>query len=91
MCSNSAQANCASADTGAAQNTQTGYISCRHGPPFQDIDAWLRQINSCANVQTCVAIAKSTLDTSLNLAVMHSPKCKVMHIDIPNSVANIKH
>ena len=48
-------------------------------------------INSCANVQTCIALAKSALDANLNLAMLHCPKCKVMHIDTPNSGANIKH
>ena len=73
------------------KNTQTGYISCRQGLPLQDIAACLKQINSCANVQTCIATAKSALDANLNLAMLHCPKCKVMHIDIPNSVVNIKH
>ena len=91
MCSNAVQANCASADAGAAQNEQTGYASCRQSPLLQDITTWLRQINSYANVQTCIATAKSALDANLNLAMLHCPKCKVMHIDIPNSIANIKH
>ena len=61
------------------------------GPAIQDIAAWLKQINSCANVQTYIAIAKPALDANLNFAVLHCPKCKVMHIDIPNGIANIKY
>ena len=73
------------------QNTQTGYVSCRQGLLLQDIVAWLKQINSCANVHTCIATEKSALDAKLNLAMLHCSKCKVMHIDIPNSVTNVKH
>ena len=73
------------------QNTQTGYVACRQGPLLQDITAWLKQINSYANVQTCIDTAKLALDADLNLAMLHCPKYKVMHIDIPNSVANVKH
>ena len=62
QCSNAAQVNCASADAGAVQNTQTGYVSCRQSLSLYDISAWLKQINSCANVQTCTATAKSALD-----------------------------
>ena len=90
-CSNAVQENCVFSDAGAAQHTQTGYISCRQGPPLQDIATWLKQINPCENMQTCITIAKSALDANLNLVVLHCPKCKVMHIDMPNSVANIKH
>ena len=90
-CSNAAQANYASADAGVLQNIQTGYISCRQGLSLQDIAAWLKQINLYANMQTCIATAKLALDANLNLTMLHCPKCKVMHIDIPNSVANIKH
>ena len=73
------------------QNIQTGYVPYGQGPLLQDISAWLKQINSCANVQTCIAIEKSALDANLNLAMLYCTKCKAMHIDIPNSVANIKH
>ena len=73
-CSDTAQANCASADACTRQNTQTRYVYCRQGPQFQGIAAWLKQINSCANVSTCIAIAKSTLDANLNLAVLHCHK-----------------
>ena len=89
--SDAAHANCASADAGAMHNTQAGYISYRQGPPLHCIAAWVKQINSCANVQPCIDIAKLALDVDLNLAVLHCPKCKAMHIDTPNSVANIKH
>ena len=91
MCSDAAPTNCASADAGATPNTQTGYISCRQSPLFQDISAWLKQINSCAKCPDLHSYSKSALDANLNLAVLHCPKCKVMHIDIPNSIANIKH
>ena len=63
--------------------TQTGYVSCRQGPPLQDIAAWLKQINLCANVQTCIAIEKPALDANLNLIVLHCPSCKLIYIDIP--------
>ena len=42
-------------------------------------------------MHTCIAIAKLALDAHLNLAELHYPKYKVMHIGIPNSVANTKH
>ena len=91
MYSDAAHANCASADAGAAPNTHTGYISCRKGPPIQDIAAWLEQINLCGNMQTCKATIKSALDANLSFAVLYYLKYEVMHIDIPNSVASIKH
>ena len=31
------------------------------------------------------------LNANLQLAVLHCPKCKAMHIDTSNSIANIKH
>ena len=89
--SNAAQANCASVDTGAVQNTQIGYASCGQGPPLQDIAVWLKQINSYANVQIYKATVKSALDANVNLAMLHCPKCKVINIDIPNNVTNTKH
>ena len=73
------------------QNTHTGCISYRQGPLLQGIAYWLKQINSCANVHTCIATEKSALYANLNLAVLYCPKCKAMHIHIPNSVAKIKH
>ena len=42
-------------------------------------------------MQTRIDIAKMVLNANLQLAVLHCPKCKAMHIDTPNSVANIKH
>ena len=89
--SDSAQANCPSDDAGSAQNTQTGYVHYRQGPVLQYITAWLNQINSYANVQTCTAIENLALDANLNLAMLHCLKCKVLYIDTPNSVTNIKY
>ena len=85
------QANYASADACTAPNTQTGYISCRQGLLLWDIAVKSNQINLCASVQTSIATAESALDANLNLAVLHCPKGKVMHIDTPNSVENIKY
>ena len=90
-CSNAVQANCASADTRAMQNTQTAYVFLKKISLLQSFAARLKQTNSYLNMQTCITIAKSALDTNLNLAMLHYPKCKVMHIDTPNSIANIKH
>ena len=91
ICSDTVHANCASANTGAAHNTQAGHISYRQGPPLQGISAWLKQINLCANMQTCIDISELALDANLNLAMLHCPKCQAMYIDTPKSIANIKH
>ena len=79
-CSNAVQANCASADTRAVQNTQTVYVFLKKISLLQGIAARLKQTNSYSNVQICIAIAKSELDANLNLTMLHGPKCKVMHI-----------
>ena len=42
-------------------------------------------------MQTFIDIAKMVINANLQLAVLHYPKCKAVHIDTPNSVANIKH
>ena len=41
-------------------------------------------------MQTYIAISKSALDENLSLAMLYCPKCKVMHIDVSNSVAKLK-
>ena len=89
--SDAAHANCASADAGAAHNTQAGYIYCMQGPLIQDISAWLKSTNLCANMQIYTDIAKMALNGSSQLTVLHYPKCKAMRIDTPNGVAKIKH
>ena len=61
------------------------------GPAILGYFAWLKQINSYSNVQTFIATAKSALDANMNLDILYYTKCKVMHIDIFNSVTNIKY
>ena len=90
-CSDTAYANYASADAGAVHNTQAGYISYRQGLLLREITSWLKQTNSYANMPTCIAIAKLALDANSKLTLLHCPKCKAMHIDAPNNVANNKH
>ena len=88
-CSDAAQANCASADAGAPHYTQTGYIYWRQGLPLQDF--CLVKINQfmhkCSGLHS---YHKISIRCRFESCCAVLSKCKVIHIDTSNNIANIK-